>query len=113
MPHAASEVSRAWRILGGYQFNKYFAAESVVAVVATATIPVELAAKLAARELLRVNVHVGVAGADRGDDFRQLPGRDSLAGRADDVGAGDDAADRAERPGAACYSSWSRYTLER
>src|SRR4030095_13783752 len=57
-------------------------------------VELELGSDLAARPLNRVDVGVGLAGADRADELVELAGRDALSDRADDVSRPDRAADR-------------------
>src|SRR5439155_10659717 len=55
----------------------------------------ELTTNLATWELLGVDVHIGVTGANGGNDFCQFPRSDALPRRTNDIRTGDEAADGA------------------
>src|SRR5687768_6205021 len=74
---------------------RVLASVAAVAAMMALVLGVELAAQLAGRKRLAMDVHVRVAGADGGDDLGKLPGCDALGRRPDDVVGGDDAANRA------------------
>src|SRR3977135_1830707 len=71
-----------------------------IVVVMTAVAALELAADFAGPEGRGVHVGVDPAGADRADDFIELPGVDSLAGGGEHLG-GDDRPGHGACPGTA------------
>src|SRR2546429_9714378 len=68
----------------------------------------ELATNLATWELLGVDVHIGVTGANGGNDFCQFPRSDALPRRTNDIRTGDEAADGAAGRGAGLCGSCRR-----